>query len=1045
LPRFTIWFETRMGYRGATNMSLKPTNITDTDIINQGENSQEIEADVNVALAEFSETAADESPLVENTDNSISQLSNREDIGKTKDLNWFGAMMTAVINEKLAPSRNNLLAGATTLQDGVQSGTNRPDLEQRAQKIFERFQNDGPLGLNPQTPYGDIAAQLAGLSSADTKQLLAIYREKYSAQRRGRDLLSDISLEIPELQDRLRAFRILAPERVIDQPQAKSGFGNQAGIIADPVYDEIVSGVTVKYTFDKGATIAPLNDPGPFVRYLIQGEGGRVAQTGYSFDGYYEKPGVYQVTFEVINRNQPPTYYTLKQVVRDPAEKARESLLRQMGTTIDPDLYMEWVNIQIQDTEQQIAALRAQPGTTAIGKQISFLEDRLEQLRETRSEVPALLNNGSISRPIPLQAVLIPTENGQSVPLQLYAKPLANNRWAIVDITNSTDGRIYEGKAGTTPEESIKNAWQEFISANNLPKGQIAAIPPRIPPNYQSPGGVPKSLNFPSTELWNDRSNGQSGFQKWASGLGWGSLALGVLGIGALFVPGAQPAAPWLLGAAGAAGVASGGLNIYDRVNYGNFQLWSRDTALDLVGIVGGLASIGGSAALLKAGSSALSVTANGGNFTLRNLGRFTSITQGIDQGANIAGGVIIATAYLQQIERIKNTPGLSEAEQEKQIQQVVNQAMIFGGIIVTGTGLSRFKPLVGDELEQLLSNSKLRPDLEQLVRESPGLQRVLLEQGQNGPKTLTELHDDYLKGGKGGDLKVGSFLEYVSARKYRTSTEKEFASLADTLGPDNLARMTPRELNEVIIDRTNPGLLTALRKNQLPPQARAAVEEVLNQDLKFTAVTDFAKARGDLSRQLNEALGRNVRNIDELRQVLRLFDVSSRGSIGESFYQTALAGTGQQRKPQLPRGEFDPKAKGAEAKTSIYPDFLRTNARRTVDIKTGYEGGGIEVDQIVDYNNLISASQRPGSPIQKRLAGLGVRGGRLEGHDYLFITNGTSDSRQAAERAYSALEKRLRPQELNRFGIYYLGDDGNIYRYLGQGKTSVVGPQLPN
>jgi hypothetical protein len=153
-----------------------------------------------------------------------------------------------------------------------------------------------------------------------------------------------------------------------------------------------------------------------------------------------------------------------------------------------------------------------------------------------------------------------------------------------------------------------------------------------------------------------------------------------------------------------------------------------------------------------------------------------------------------------------------------------------------------------------------------------------------------------------------------------------------------------------------------------------------------------------------------------------------------------------QPRKPQFPRGEFERVAPGANPNNSIYPDFLRPNSRRTLDVKTGYDRGAIEDVQIADYNRLITASQRPGNvALRRRLEGLGVRGGRLEGHDYLFISNGTGSAQQAAERAYNQIQGALRPGARERFGVYYQGDDGQIYQYLGQNNSVRIGPQLPN
>lgn len=925
----------------------------------------------------------------------------------------------------------------------TQTGLSREDLEARAQRIFDRFQNDS--FLNSSTPYGDIAAEINGLSPQDALRLREIYQQRYSPQRGGRDLLADVALEIRELPDRLRAFRVLAPERVRSQDVPQAGFGNQAGIIADPPLGELTTGVSVKYTFSEGAVIrAP--DSYPFVRYLVQGPDGVETRTGNSFDGQYDRPGVYRVTFEVIYRGQPPQYYTLRQVVRDPAEKAREVLLNMPGTTVDPELFLLGIDAQIQVGEQNLNQLQTRIGELRardyapqweirqLDSQIRNLEDALSQLRQIKQEAPGKIFGGATGPVIPLQAALVPTERQQPVPLQLYAKPLGGNRWAIVDMTSPVNARVYEGQAGATSEDGLRSAWREFVSANNLPAGQVAALPPA-------------GMNFGAQEVWNDASAGRSGFQQWASNLGWGSLGLAALGVVAALVPGLEPFAPPLFIAAGAAGATSGGLNIYDRVHYGNFQWNSAETALDMLSIVGGLAGAGGGTSALLRGGSAVVRTTEGASLTLRNLGRFTSITQGVDVGAGVASGVIIANVWLDQIQRI-NSSNLPPAEKERQVNAVLQQAAMMGGIIVVGRGVSRFAPLIANELDDLLRVSRFEPELEQLVRNTPGLQRALQEQGAD---RLRELYDNYRAGGlnRADDLRVATFLEYVSSNGVPTRTTRIPQSLTEALGisTEGLRRMSVRELNEAVLARSNPDLLAAFRRGDLPAGANSALNEILSQDFQLANATNFNNARGTMSEALNQRLGTSISTADELRQVLRLIgEPANRGSIGEYFYQSRLAAGNQPRKPQFPRSEFERVAPGANPNNSIYPDFLRPNSRRTLDVKTGYDRTAIEAEQIIDYNKLITASQRPNSAAQRRLQGMGVSGGRLDGHDYFFISNGTGSAQQAAERAYNQIQNALpSAAERQRFAVYYLGDDGQVYRYLGPNNSVRIGPQMPN
>ena len=747
-----------------------------------------------------------------------------------------------------------------------QTGLSRADLEARAQRIFERFQNDGFLSLSPNTPYADIAAELNGLSAQDALQLRQIYQQKYSAQRGGRDLLADIAIEVNELQDRLRAFQILAPERVHPQMHPQSGRNSSAGIIADPPLDELVTGSTVKYTFSEGDSIKAPNS-GPFVRYLMQGPGGRVdTLNGYSFDGHYDKPGVYRVTFEVSYRGQPPQYYTLKQIVREPADKAREALLSLPGTTVDPQLFLHGIDAQIAVAEQSLQQLQTRVGELRardffaqpqqeierLDTQIRQIEDALSQLRQIKQDAPGKIFGGATGPVIPLQAALVPTERPQPIPLQLYAKPIGANRWAIVDMTSPVNARVYEGAAGATSEEGLRNAWNEFVGANNLPAGQVAALPP-------------SGMNFPAQEVWNSRSEGQSGFQRWASNLGWGSLALAAAGVIAALVPGLEEFAPPLFIAAGAAGATSGGLNIYDRVHYGNFQWNSAETALDMLSIVGGLAGAGGGTSALLRGGAATIRTAEGASLTLRNLGKFTSITQGVDVGAGVASGVIIANVWLEQIERINNS-NLPPEEKQRQVRGILQQAAMMGGIIVVGHGVSRFAPLVADELSNLLRVSRLEPELEQFVRNTPGLQHALQEEGAD---RLKQLYTEYKAGG-GVAGNADTFLEYVANRAASASVARAPLTQALGVSAESLSRMTPRELNESILRRTSPDLLTALRRGDLPADVQAALNDALNQDYRLASAPNFSAARRTLSEILESKLGASADASPALRQALR-------------------------------------------------------------------------------------------------------------------------------------------------------------------------------
>jgi hypothetical protein len=921
--------------------------------------------------------------------------------------------------------------------------------------MFDRFRDDGFLNFSSSTSYSEIAGDLEGLSAADVATLKQIYAERFSPQRDGRDLLTDISRELGDSYDRFRALSILNPESVRPQFYPATERGQNPRILMDPPAGELATGSNITYRFDPGSYIASgpprvrvfsVNDPAAV-------RNGTIAETSGVREGYEGSftaavPGRHTIVFEVQWGDQPPQYYTYNQVVRTPEDLARSNLLKVPGTATDPDLYLNLVDQQITTTEARISELRG-GATPARSDELSSLEELLRQLRETRDEVPGKLFDGAIARPIPLQAVLVTRENSQPIPLQLYAKPLANNRWAIVDLTNPTDSRIYEG-SGDTPEAAIRSAWSEFISANNLPAGQIAATPPRIPPGYDRPPGFPETLNFGAQEIWNQSSDGQSGFKEWANGLGWFSLAAAVVGVGLLFVPGGQPFALGAFGIAGAAGAASGGLNIYDRVHYGNFEWWSLETGLDLLSIVGGLASAGGAAAgisnIVRAGATTATL-ADGTVVTLRQadrFGRFVAITTGLDQGSNVASGVIIGAVYLDQISRINSDPNLTPEQKQQQTQAVINQAMVFGGIVIIGGGLGG-RRLPAGELDNLLRTANFSTDLESLVRQSPGLQRALQEQG---PERLRELHANYIA--RQGSLRVQSFEEYVWRNGVATSTDRIPQPLDQAISNFRLMNGA-REVNEAVLANYNPALLDALRAGNLPPRVETAVNEVLNRNYNFSGTTDIANARAALSGQINQAIGRNIETVADLRRVLGLMEGTNRsgtsGSIGDYFYETRIAQGVQSRQPVLPRDLYVSDRTRVPEITTRRPDYLVAGTRRSLDIKTGYQSGDFDRNQLLDYNDLVIASQNPNNTgLRAVLRQNGIEGG-LTGHDYLFLPNGAGNAEVAAGNAYARIQRELGADAQN-FGVYFLADDGNVYKIVGRNQNGfqkeLIGPGFP-
>lgn len=128
--------------------------------------------------------------------------------------------------------------------------------------------------------------------------------------------------------------------------------------------------------------------------------------------------------------------------------------------------------------------------------------------------------------------------------------------------------------------------------------------------------------------------------------------------------------------------------------------------------------------------------------------------------------------------------------------------------------------------------------------------------------------------------------------------------------------------------------------------------------------------------------------------------------------------------------------------------DDLLIRGRRTLDVKTGYADGNIDIDQLNDYNNLVKASRRKQSTkLRKYLADNGVAGGRLQSHDYLFLPNGKTNAEDAARNAFRKIGDQLK-QDAGNIRVFYLGEDGNIYQLLRENTgvaTKLIGNKLPN
>lgn len=513
--------------------------------------------------------------------------------------------------------------------------------------------------------------------------------------------LAQLQSETEELQptldtpaDRYFAAGILAPESILPQLNpvtSGAGIQSSANQAVLPVGAKVTYGLTGPNELHANPPeirAFVINDP----EAVARGEVDAVLDLGetYEVDLRAAAVGTHTIVFERRDDNGQVRYYTWNQEVTTPEALAQDGLESLQGTPPQPDLL-------ILGLEEQLRAARAYKDTLnpiLNSSDLEATEDAIDELEELVDTLPDVLNEDAVAAPIPLRAVLVADDNGVMVPLQLYARPMADGQWAIVDITDPSNPRTYTGRDDVSSIEGLDNAWSEFIDENNLPGGHIAAEPPGAAPNYDDPT-VFDELGTDLEGLdWADDSDGQSGFEQWRDGLGIGSLVLTGLGVGALvlapFTGGTTAAAaPWLFAGAGITGAGSAYFNIADRREFGEFRWWSSDTALDLLGIAGGFTG-GFSSFSTIARTGTVTRTVNGARVTVTQadeLGKWLRITTHVDEVAGVAGGVLVTREYMLQIEAVQNDDSLSASEKQERTESLTLQAMAHGGLMILGLG----------------------------------------------------------------------------------------------------------------------------------------------------------------------------------------------------------------------------------------------------------------------------------------------------------------------------------------------------------------------
>jgi hypothetical protein len=250
-----------------------------------------------------------------------------------------------------------------------------------------------------------------------------------------------------------------------------------------------------------------------------------------------------------------------------------------------------------------------------------------------------------------LQAVYLNRETGQSVPLSLFVGPAAGNsrRVVLVDLMPGVDRSEYGGN-------TLETALKDFERGNAYPDGSIKL---KVPSNRLGLPTLTKTF----------QTKGESDFSRWAGRVGWASLGLTAAGIIAGLIPGGQPVAMVCFIAAGAAGVASGGLSLYDRLQ--KAEVNGTGVALDVASIAGSMIGAAGAVRALKMGT-AFTFAGKTGRFLLYS--GFATDT---------VAGLIISVEGVGQLNTILDNRELSRTEKLGAIIRVLATLALHGSLLV--------------------------------------------------------------------------------------------------------------------------------------------------------------------------------------------------------------------------------------------------------------------------------------------------------------------------------------------------------------------------
>ncbi|MEM7586706.1 MAG: hypothetical protein AAF560_25175 [Acidobacteriota bacterium] len=443
--------------------------------------------------------------------------------------------------------------------------------------------------------------------------------------------------------------------------------------------------------------------------------------------------------------------------------------------------------------------------------------ERFEQYLERVDELAARLEP---EQRVPVQAVYVDAESGDTLPLNLFIGRAKGDpsRVALVDMTPGLDPDQHTLEyGGATAAESLA----DFDRRNNYPDGHISL---QIADNAS---GIPTL----SRELETD---GSSFLGSLAGGFGIASLLLGLGALAAApFTGGGSLVVAALIVGSAATGVAAGGLSLADRLQ--KAELDETGVALDVLGVASSF--VGGAAAVkLARGGAAVLVASTSTRYLL-----WTSfVAEGV-------AGLLISQQGVRQIAEILEDDRLDSDQKQQAIVRVLAGLVVTGGLLALSYGdinavRNRLRSKLGTEVEGTLTD---QDRLTLSLLDDVTLERLSGASTDDAQRLIAALRDDptvLSRLAKGeGDLLAG-------------------LRLAQGDSADHLERALARQrfIDAGIDDMATSRLFQALTEARVPGLRLNALSR---SDIEQLRLADDAIAAGDSTAA--------IRHMDQLGSVL--------------------------------------------------------------------------------------------------------------------------------------------------------------------------------